>query len=48
MSSGPDDDAQLISAALRGDRIAFATIMSGNNGRLYRVAYAILRDGMDA
>lgn len=41
-------DPVLIAAALRGEVSAFATIVVHNNDRLYRTAYAILRDRGDA
>ena len=48
LSARKDDDAQLLSAALQGERWAFTTIMSRHNRRLYRVAYAILKEDADA
>jgi RNA polymerase sigma-70 factor, ECF subfamily len=40
-------DAELVSSVLSGNVTAFATIMSRNNRRLYRVARAILRNDAD-
>lgn len=40
-------DADLVLSALGGDETAFASIMSRNNRRLYRVARAILRNDPD-
>jgi RNA polymerase sigma-70 factor, ECF subfamily len=40
-------DADLVLSALGGDEVAFASIMSRNNRRLYRVARAILGNDAD-
>jgi RNA polymerase sigma-70 factor (ECF subfamily) len=44
----PSDDAALVSSILLGDEAAFEAVMRRYNGRLFRVARAILSDDRDA
>jgi RNA polymerase sigma-70 factor (ECF subfamily) len=44
----PSDDAALVSSILLGDEAAFEALMRRYNGRLFRVARAILNDDRDA
>lgn len=44
----PADDAELVERILRGDGAAFEAVMRRYNGRLFRVARAILNDDSDA
>jgi RNA polymerase sigma-70 factor (ECF subfamily) len=44
----PSDDAALVRSVLRGDEAAFEAVMRRYNGRLFRVARAILNDDRDA
>ncbi len=44
----PSDDAALVRGVLGGDETAFETVMRRYNGRLFRVARAILNDDRDA
>jgi RNA polymerase sigma-70 factor, ECF subfamily len=44
----PSDDAALVSSILGGDEAAFEAVMRRYNGRLFRVARAILNDDRDA
>jgi RNA polymerase sigma factor (sigma-70 family) len=44
----PSDDAALVSSILLGDEAAFEVLMRRYNGRLFRVARAILNDDRDA
>lgn len=41
-------DSDLVDAARRGEAAAFVALMRRNNQRLYRIAYAILRDPAEA
>ncbi len=47
-SAGEGHDSDLVEAVRDGDEGAFVTLMRRNNQRLYRVAYAILRDAAEA
>jgi RNA polymerase sigma-70 factor (ECF subfamily) len=42
------DDAELVGRVARDDHAAFETLMRRHNGRLFRVARAILKDGAEA
>jgi RNA polymerase sigma-70 factor (ECF subfamily) len=44
----PSDDAALVSSILLGNEAAFEAVMRAYNGRLFRVARAILNDDRDA
>jgi RNA polymerase sigma-70 factor, ECF subfamily len=44
----PSDDRALVRSILRGDEAAFEAVMRRYNGRLFRVARAILNDDRDA
>ncbi len=43
-----EDDARLVSRIGRGDHVAFEALMRVHNGKLFRVARAILRDDAEA
>lgn len=47
-SSDRSDDRELIERTLAGDHSAFATIVGRYQKRIYRVAFAIVREEMDA
>jgi len=47
-SASSDDDAQLVEAIAGADRAAFEALMRRHNGKLFRVARAILKDDAEA
>src|SRR5215208_2112133 len=47
-SASSDDDAQLVEAIAGADHAAFEALMRRHNGKLFRVARAILKDDAEA
>jgi len=48
LPSGAGADEQLVAGIARGDQTAFESLMRKHNGKLFRIARAILKDDSDA